>query len=130
MAKVITVHKKRKQIKIVNYHSISSLCSILKIFLILVLRWILEIKAESMVNLIGVQQHDFEKSKSIATAGLGIQSLISRIVNSNGNESALMAKTDLNAAFDLVKIELLLKFLTIFGLPKDILRLIKYLVTE
>ena len=47
-----------------------------------------------------------EKAKSTASAGLVIQSILSRALDSNN--LALMASIDLSAAFDLVNIDLLI----------------------
>ena len=82
-----------------------------------------KIEISSNVDLSGKQEHGFKKSKSIATLGLQIQSLIARaLVESN---SVLMASVDLSAAFDVVNIDLLIGRLRIIGLPRDIIELIR-----
>ena len=83
----------------------------------------MEIQKDNGVDLTGEEQHGFKKAKSTASAGLVIQSILSRALDSNN--FALMASIDLSAAFDLVNIDLLMKRLTIIGLPRDVLRLIK-----
>jgi hypothetical protein len=123
IAKVCPIFKKGNKNEISNYRPISNLCSTSKIFEKLILKRILEIQEESKIDLTGVEQHGFKAQKSTASAGLIIQSIIARAVDSDN--FALMASIDLSAAFDLVNIELLMKRLTIIGLPKDILRLIK-----
>ncbi len=60
----------------------------------------MEIQKENNVDHSGVEQHGFKKFKSTASAGLIIQSLIARAMDSN--KYALMASIDLSAAFDLV----------------------------
>ena len=71
------------------------------------------------VNLAGKQQHGFVKGKSTATAGLLIQSMIARALDDN--EVVLLASLDLSAAFDIVNVGLLIRRLTVVGLPTDIL---------
>ena len=41
-----------------------------------------------------------------------------------------LAGIDLSAAFDVVDVELLIKRLTLLGLPKDVIKLIKIWLTE
>ena len=80
------------------------------------------------IDITGVSQHGFKKNHSTLTAGLKLQSLISRAVD--GDMYALMASLDLSAAFDVVNIELLLKRLEIVGLPQDLLDLISKWLTN
>lgn len=123
MAKVNPVFKKGNKNNIENYRPISNLCSISKVFEKVILKRIMQIQTENKVDLTGVPQHGFKQAKSTATAGLIIQSIISRAIDSNNY--ALMASIDLSAAFDLVNIKLLIKRLHITGLPPDIVRLIE-----
>ena len=123
IAKVNPIHKKGNKNDIENYRPISNLCSTSKIFEKLILRRVLEIEDENKADLTGVEQHGFKKAKSTATAGLILQSILSRALDSNNY--ALMASIDLSAAFDLVNIKLLMKRLKVIGLPNDILRLIE-----
>ena len=67
----------------------------------------MQIQDANKIDLTGVQQHGFKQTKSTATAGLIIQSIISRAIDSNNY--ALMASIDLSAAFDLVNTKLLIK---------------------
>ena len=113
---------------VANYRLISNLCSTSTFFEKLILNRIMEIQKENNVDLSGVEQHGFKKFKSTASAGLIIQSLIARAMDSN--KYALMASIDLSAAFDLVNTKLLLKRLKIIGLPPDILRLIELWLTK
>ena len=80
----------------------------------------MELQKEQNVDITGVAQHVFKSLKSTASAGLIIQSIISRALDS-GN-FALMASIDLSAAFDLVNVDQLIKRLTVIGLPSDVLR--------
>ena len=123
IAKVCPIFKKGNKNEISNYRPISNLCSTSKIFEKLIFKRILEIQDESKVDLTGVEQHGFKAQKSTASAALIIQSIIARAVDLDN--FALMASIDLSAAFDLVNIKLLMKRLTIIGLPKDVVRLIE-----
>ena len=80
------------------------------------------------VNLAGKQQHGFVKGKSTATAGLLIQSMIARALDDN--EVVLLASLDLSAAFDIVNVDLLIRRLTVAGLPTDIIHLIRVWLKE
>ena len=67
-------------------------------------------------------------SKSTATAGLTLQSIISRALDED-NYVAL-ASIDLSAAFDIVNVDLLIKRLRKIGLPDDVVDLIKVWLKE
>jgi hypothetical protein len=88
---------------------------------------VVKIESANKTDLTGVEQHGFKKCKSTASAGLVIQSILLRAVDSN--KFALMASIDLSAAFDLVNTNLLIKRLKIIGLPQDVIRLIKLWLT-
>jgi hypothetical protein len=51
-----------------------------------------------------------------------IQLIIARALNED--QSAIMASLELSAAFDVVNLELLLKRMTILGLPEDLISLV------
>ena len=76
----------------------------------------------------GKQQHGFKKNKSTATAGILLQSIISRAADNDNY--VIMSSLDLSAAFDLVNVELLIKRLKIIGFPGDIIRLIRVWLTD
>ena len=122
MAKVVPTHKKGNKNDINNYRPISNLCSTSKVFEKLILRRIMEIEAENATDLTGQEQHGFKKSKSTASAGLVIQSIISRALDENNY--VVMASVDLTAAFDLVDVGLLVRRLRQIGMPEDVVRLI------
>ena len=123
IAKVFPIHKKGSRNEVSNYRPISNLCSTSKVFEKLVLRRIMEVEKENGVDLTGNEQHGFKKCKSTTTAGLVIQSIISRALDENNH--ILMSSVDLTAAFDLVDVRLLIKRLHIIGLPTDIVKLIE-----
>jgi hypothetical protein len=82
----------------------------------------MEIEAENATDLTGQEQHGFKKSKSTASAGFVIQSIISRALDENNY--MVMASVDLTAAFDLVDVGLLVRCLRQIGMPEDVVRLI------
>ena len=123
VSKIVPVHKKGDKTKIENYRPISNLCSSSKIFEKLIMKRIEEIQNAQNVDLTGNAQHGFKKSRSTATAGLTIQTLLSRALDNN--EYAMMSSLDLSAAFDVVNVKLLLKRLKIVGLPPDVIDLIQ-----
>ena len=82
--------KKGNKHDIENYRPISNLCSTSKVFEKLILKRIMEIQKESGVDFTGVEQHGFKHSKSTASAGLIIQSILSRALDSSN--FALMAR--------------------------------------
>ena len=93
-----------------------------KIFEKLILQRIIEIEDLNGVDLTGVKQHGFKRRRSTSTAGLELQSEIARALDSN--KFTLMASLDLSSAFDIVNVNLLLKRLSIVGLPTDVINLI------
>ena len=79
-------------------------------------------------NITGNGQHGFKKNRGTATAGLLLQSMISRALDDN--EYVAMASLDLSAAFDVVNVPLLIKRLGIIGLPGDNIKLVETWLTE
>ena len=88
----------------------------------MILNKINAIEEEMKVDLTGVDQHGFKKGKSTLTAGLAIQTALAKALD-QGN-FAIVASLDLSSAFDVVDINLLIRRLTIIGIPKDIVELI------
>ena len=78
-----------------------------KIFERLILKRIAALELLHDVELVGSQQHGFRKGKSTATAGLTLQSIISRALDDDNYVA--MASIDLSAAFDIVNVDLLIK---------------------
>ena len=70
----------------------------------------------------------FKKYKSTATAGLFLRSIIAN--HADVGEHVLMASLDLSAAFDILKVLLILRRLEILGLPSVVLRLIRTWITN
>ena len=119
VSKIIPNHKKGDKSKIENYRPIANLCSGSKVFEKLILKQIHYLENKNLLDLTGKQQHGFKKQKSTATAGKLLQSIISRAADDNC--FVLMASLDLSAAFDLVNVGLLIKWLRIMGFPGDLI---------
>ena len=83
------------------------MCSASKVFEKLILKQIHYLESKNSLDLTGKEQHGFKKSKSTATAGALLQSLIGRAADNNCY--VVMASLDLSCAFDLVNIELLIR---------------------
>ena len=128
ISKITPLHKKGPSKNIENYRPIANLCSCSKIFEKLILNRIRKLETINSVDITGKSQHGFKPNHSTLTAGLKIQSLISRAVD--GDMYALMASLDLSAAFDVVNIELLLKRLSVVGLPPDLVGLVSKWLTN
>ena len=111
-----------------NYRPVANLCCVSKIFEKLILKRIQDLESISGISVGGNQQHGFAKSKSTVTAGLILQSLIARALDDDCYVA--LAGIDLSAAFDVVDVELLIKRLTILGLPGDVINLIKIWLKE
>ena len=122
-SKITPILKKGNKHTIENYRPIANLCSASKFFEKLILRQIHKIQEANDIDLTGNAQHGFKKHKSTATAGLTIQSLLSRALDQNNY--AIMASLDLSAAFDVINVNLLIERLKIMGLPADIVDLIR-----
>ena len=101
------MHKKGNKQDVSNYRPISNLCSVLKVFEKLVQKRLEKIGEENNIDITGEQQHGFKKNRSTITAGLTIQSIISRKMDEDN--FVVMSSLDLSAAFDLVNLDLLLK---------------------
>ena len=123
IAKVIPLHKKGDKHEMINYRPISNLCAASKVFEKLILKHLMQIEEENNINLTGKQQHGFKKNRSTITAGLTLQSIISKHLDDD--LYAIMASLDLSAAFDLVNLDLLMKRLKIMGLPEDVRELLE-----
>ena len=87
----------------------------LKIFEKLVLLKLQKSESLNKVDLTGKSQHGFKRKHS--TASLTIQSLLPSALDDNN--FAVMASLDLSSAFDVVNVELLIKWLGIIGIPED-----------
>ena len=94
-----------------NYRPVANLCSSSKIFERLVLNRIHQLELAGGCDLTENAQHGFKKGKGTASAGLVLQSLISRALD-DGNYVA-MASLDLSAAFDVVDVPLYLALIMI-----------------
>ena len=75
------------------------------------------------MDLTGENQHGFKKERSTTSAALQLQSLISRALDENNYY--VLSSIDLSSAFDIVNLELLFKRMEIFGMPDDVMQLIK-----
>jgi hypothetical protein len=128
IAKILPLHKKGNKNQIENYRPIANLCCASKIFEKLILKQIHYLENTNNLDLTGKQQHGFKKSKSTATAGLLLQSIIARAADDDN--FTIMASLDLSAAFDLVNVELLIKRLRIIGLPGDLINLIEIWLSD
>jgi hypothetical protein len=82
-----------------------------------------KIGEENNIDITGEQQHGFKKNRSTTTAGLTIQSIISRRMDEDN--FVVMSSLDLSAAFDLVNLDLLLKRLKKMGFPDDLISLLE-----
>ena len=123
ISKIVPNFKKGTKNQIENYRPIANLCSASKIFEKLILKQIHYLESTNKLDLTGKQQHGFKKRKSTATAGALLQSIIARAADEKCY--VIMASLDLNAAFDLVNVDLLIKRLRIMGMPSDLIKLIR-----
>jgi hypothetical protein len=128
ISKILPIHKKGSTKNIENYRPIANLCSCSKIFEKLILNKIKNLELTHSLDITGSSQHGFKTNHSTLTAGLQIQTLISRAVD--GDKYALMASLDLSAAFDVVNVELLIKRMRIIGLPPDLIELVSKWLTN
>ena len=81
MSVIRPVHKKGPKNEISNYRPVANLCSGSKVFERLILQRINQIEEENEIDLTNEAQHGFKKSKSTTTAGLAIQSALSRALD-------------------------------------------------
>ena len=124
ISKTIPVFKNKGDKKnIESYRPIANLCSASKVFEKLILRRILEIQELNNCDITGPNQHGFKRNHSTSTLSLEIQNIIARALDED--KLVLLASLDLSAAFDVVDVDLLIKRLTIIGLPGDVVELIR-----
>ncbi len=71
----------------------------------------------------GVSQHGFKKNRSMSTLSAKLLSNIARALDDDNY--VMVASLDQSSAFDLENIKLLIKRLTIIGLPNNVIQLIK-----
>jgi hypothetical protein len=120
----VPVYKNKGNIQqIENYRPYANLCSTSKIFENIIQKRILEIQETNECDLTGENQHRFKRGRSASTISFDLQSLIARVLEND--EYVLLASLDLSSASDVVDINLLLKRLTVLGLPGDIVGLVE-----
>jgi hypothetical protein len=122
-AKIIPLHKKGDTTDITNYRPISNLCTLSKVFEKLVLKRLWSIAQKHVVNLTSETQHGFKPNKSLVTAALSIQSIISRAMDED--KFVVAASLDLSVAFDVVNRNLLFQRIKIMGIPDDMTELLE-----
>jgi hypothetical protein len=124
VAKTTPIYKnKGERQNVESYRPIANLCSTSKIFEKLILMRILDIQEQNKVDLTRQGQHGFKRNKSTSTLSAELLSMISRSLDDD--EFVLVSSLDLSSAFDVVNVNLLIKRLTILGLPEDVISLIK-----
>jgi hypothetical protein len=123
ISKIVPVHKKGSKQMIENYRPVANLCSASKVFERLILNRINQLETLANIDLTGKGQHGFKKNRGTASAGLLLQSLISRALDDD--EFVLLASLDLSSAFDVVDVRLLIKRMRIMGLPDDLIILVE-----
>ena len=107
ISKIIPIFKKGSKTYIENYRPISNLCSFTKVYEQLIIDRLKDIEIENNCNLSGKPQHGFKQNRSTCTAGLTLQSILTRALDQDNY--AIMTSIDLSAAFDVVNMQLLLK---------------------
>ena len=93
LSKIMPVHKSGCKQVIENYRPVANLCSSSKIFERLILNRISHLEIEGGVDLTGNCQHGFKKNRGTCSAGLQLQSLISRALDDD--EFVAMASLDI-----------------------------------
>ena len=76
-SKIISTFKNGNKVEIESYRPIANLCSTSNFFEKLILKQINYLESKNKLDLTGKYQHGFKKSKSTATAGALLQSIIS-----------------------------------------------------
>ena len=99
-----------------NYKPIWNLSSVSKIYKKIILQRLMDNEKETKIDLTRDPQHGFKKTKSTATAGLVLQSIIANHLDIN--DHALMASLNLTEAFNNVNVDLLMKRLSSVELPR------------
>ena len=92
MSKIIPIFKKGSKTHVENFWPIAKLCSLTKVNKQLIIHRLKEIEVMSGVDLTGIPQHGFKQKRSTATAGLVLQSILSRALDPN--KYAIMSSID------------------------------------
>ena len=100
ISKIIPIFKKGSKNEIENYRPIANLCSMSKVFEQLIIDRLREIETSNKCDLTGKLQHGFKQKRSTATAGLMLQSILTRALDNDN--FPIMSSIDLSAAFDVV----------------------------
>ncbi len=111
--------KKEKKDDPENYHPISLLCSIGKIFK----KWLLNIMPNSFGHSLPSSfQHGFWRNHSTATAAvIIIQNSFARALNKK--KKVIVVSTDMSAAFDLLDKDVLLPWMAKLGIPTNLIQI-------
>jgi len=120
IAKILPVFKKGDRSKIENYRPISNNSSLSKIFEKCLLAKLVNLKGHD--NLMGSFQHSFRSGCSTTTACVAFHDFISTELD-HGNK-VIAYSTDLTAAFDLLRPNLLIKRLIELGIPHYMINVI------
>jgi len=126
MSRIVPVLKKRDRKCISNYRPVSNTSTLSKIFEKCLINKLVE-KIEIDL-LMGDHQHAYRPGRSTTTAALVIQDQIANILDGSGK--AVVYSTDLTAAFDLLRPNVLVKILLDLKVPKVYIRLILDFLSE
>ena len=107
ISKIVLIFKTGNKYEIDNYRPIANLCAMTKVYAQLIIDRLRDIESKTKCDLTGESQHGFKQKRSTTTAGMTIQSILTRALDQDNY--ALMSSIDLSAAFDVVNIKLLLK---------------------
>lgn len=121
IGRIIPLHKKGEKDNGTNYRPITNLCTLAKVFEKTIQSHLNNLQSLTGVNLFTDNQHGFTKNKSTISASMSIKRKIVKALDQN-NVAALIS-LDLSAAFDVVNHDLLIKRLTIMGIPDSLVRL-------
>jgi len=118
IGKITPIPKKGHSNEASNFRPITSLCSLAKTFEKCILH-----RLNSLGDFTGESQHGFKKGHSTVTTLLQLQHEIAENINQGLYHAVL--SIDLSAAFDTVNPDLLLKRMSICGIPNDITDLLR-----
>ena len=107
ISKIVLIFKTGNKYEIDNYPPIANLCAMTKVYEQLIKDGLRDIESKTKCDLMGESRHGFKQKRSTTTAGMTIQSILTRALDQDNY--ALMSSIDLSAVFDVVNIKLLLK---------------------
>jgi len=125
VSKITPIHKKGPKNEVSNFRPVSNISSLSKVIERAIIN---KLKMKPDDELFGTHQHAFRKGSSTTTAGLVFQDFIANELDQN--KIVFVYSADLTAAFDVLRLNLLVKNLLDLSINKALVRVIYNFLNE